>query len=533
MKCDGVTDDSAALQAALNGASDPGLGNVKVILPPGICLIDPAAAITINSGLWLQGAGRNGTTFKRKDSSAGGALLTFNADGITLSDFAIDGNKGGTGITAPADSINVNAPSRGVTITRMHFLNATLSDISSLATGPGIFITDWLITNNDFDNSGTPDCAAAIGCGNIYLRQPSGLRILSNRSDSSQHFALFSSIPGAGQVDVGHNVLTKLNGFGVALGGGVIGAAGAHIHDNFMTSIPSNAFNLIDVAFWYDFTVDHNVLYHSGVVTVPGNPPTSCIADFPPAFHGVVDGNICHAVPTTAINVSGIALGGDDVSITNNFVEGASSAGISYVIGSLSAIRGVRITGNTTKNNSQGGPGIHGGIELYLGLGGPNLAGLSDVLIKDNHSYDDQPQKTQGHGIGVTLFDKNTNIFNVLIEGNDVAGNLGAGILIGAPSVPGLVIRNNFGYNPIGNMPSPAFPAPSDGPLENATGIDATIYITSGSSPITVSINGVPVSALTVPAGGQVSNPIRLPANQTITLSYAAGGTPFWQWIGD
>ena len=161
MKCDGATDDSAALQSALTSASDPGLGNTKVVLPPGTCIIDPAAAITINSGLWLQGAGRYGTTLKRKNSSAGGALLTFNADGITLSDFAIDGNKGGSGITAAADSILVNAPSSGVTITRMHFLNASGSDISSLKSGVGIFISDWLIVNNDFDNGGTPACAVA------------------------------------------------------------------------------------------------------------------------------------------------------------------------------------------------------------------------------------------------------------------------------------------------------------------------------------------------------------------------------------
>ena len=145
MKCDGVTDDSAALQSALNGADDPGLGNVKIVLPPGTCIIDPAAAVTINSALWLQGAGRRGTTLKRKDSSSGGALLTFNADGITLSDFAIDGNKGGAGITASADNISVNAPSNGVTITRMHFLNATGADIISSSQGDGIFVSDWKI----------------------------------------------------------------------------------------------------------------------------------------------------------------------------------------------------------------------------------------------------------------------------------------------------------------------------------------------------------------------------------------------------
>ena len=415
MKCDGVTDDSAALQAALNGASDPALGNAKVILPPGTCIIDPAAVITINSGLWLQGAGRYGTRLKRKDSSAGGALLTFNADGITLSDFAIDGNKGGTGITTAVDSVSVRAPSSDVTIDRVHFLNATGSDIASLSTGNNVFVSDWLIINSEFDNGGTPQCAAAVSCANILLRQPQGVTIVGNRSDSSQHFAIFSSNAHVGQVNVSQNVVTKLNGYAVSLGGGVSGAGDAHIHDNFFTSLASDGFNLIDVGFWTDFSVDHNILYHNGQVAALKGSAISCIADFPPAFRGTVDSNMCYLLPAAAIDVYGIQMAGDDISITNNFIDGASSAGISYNVGPARAIQGVRIIGNTTKNNSQRIPGVHAGIELRLGSGGANLARLADVLIMSNHSYDDQANKTQGYGIGVTLTGKLINLFNSLV----------------------------------------------------------------------------------------------------------------------
>ena len=534
MKCDGVTDDSAALQSALNSASDPGLGNTKVVLPPGTCIIDPAAAITINSGLWLQGAGRYGTTLKRKNSSAGGALLTFNADGITLSDFAIDGNKGGSGITASADSVSVNAPSSGVTITRMHFLNATGGDISSPRQDPGIFVSNWIINDNDFDNGGTPDCGLQLNCGNVLIHQPLNVKVLSNRSDSSQHFVLFSSAPGGGQVEVGNNVLTNLNGFGVALGGGPIGAAGAHIHDNFMTSLESNAFNLIDVAIWYDYTVDHNIIYHNGQLTTQAA-PTSCIADFPPAYHGVIDSNICHMTPAKGVNVTGIAVGGDDDVISNNFVEGAGSAGIVCVIGAASGIRGVRIIGNTTKNNGTRNPGVDAGIELYLANNPPDLAALADVIISGNHSYDDQVNKTQGYGIGITLFDKTTNIYDVVIQNNDVAGNINGGIFNRSRFLTSLVIRNNFGYNPVGVITPPPFPAPGAGPVINTTGFDTTIYVTSGSGPVTVAINGISVPALTIPGGGVVGNPIRLPANQNITLTYGGLGTPIpsWQWVAD
>jgi Pectate lyase superfamily protein len=535
MKCDGVTDDSAALQAALNNAADPGLGSTKIVLPPGTCIVDPAAAITIDSALWLQGSGRNGTHLKRKDSSAGGALLTLNSNGITLSDFAIDGNKGGIGIAAPADSVSVRVPSSGVTIDRVHFLNATGSDIASLSTGANIFVSDWLITNSDFDNGGTPQCAAAVSCANILLRQPQGVTILGNRSDSSQHFAIFSSNARVGQVNVSQNIVTKLNGYGVSLGGGVSGAADAHIHDNFITSLASDGFNLIDVGFWTDFSVNHNILYHNGQVTALNSTAISCIADFPPAYRGTIDSNMCYLLPTAAIDVYGIQMGGDDISITNNFVDGASTAGISYNVSPARAVRGVRIIGNTTKNNSQRTPGVHAGIELHLGTGGANLAQLADVLILSNHSYDDQAKKTQGYGIGVTLAGKLTNVFNVTIQGNDVAGNMNTGVLNSSVSLPGFVIHDNFGYNPVGAFTPVPFPVPSSGPITNTTGIDSTIFVTSGTSPINIAINGVPIKGLTIPGGGIVGSPIRLAANQSITLSYVAGGAlaPSWQWIGD
>src|SRR5271155_1998768 len=67
MKCDGSTDDSAALQSALAVAALPGLGNATIIMPPGTCMIDPAAIVSVNSSVWLQGAGKFGTILKRKN----------------------------------------------------------------------------------------------------------------------------------------------------------------------------------------------------------------------------------------------------------------------------------------------------------------------------------------------------------------------------------------------------------------------------------------------------------------------------------
>ncbi len=505
------------------------MGNATVILPPGTCIIDPAANITINSALWLQGAGRNGTTLKRKDSSAGGFILKLAANGISLSDFAIDGDKGGPGITANADSISVSAPSDGVSIQRMRLVNATGSDIIGAATGTGVYISNWLIADNEFDNQGSPTCAASVSCANILIRQPLGLRVLRNRSNTSQHFVVFTSVPGGGLVEVGNNTAVNVNGFGIALGGGAVGSAGANVHHNFITTTLADAYNLIDLASWSDFTVDHNILYHNGQSAANGS--SSCIAGFAPGTNGVIDGNECYSAPTSAVAVNGIAVGTSGTTISNNHVRGCSAAGIAVVVGSQGLQRSVKIIGNSTKDNSTQAAGAHAGIELVPPQGSGSSPALIDVLIQNNHSYDDQATQTQGYGIGIGLKGQTSNFSNIIVEGNDVAGNLTGGIFNNA-TIAGFVLRHNFGFNPIGAINAPAFPSPTAGAITNNTGDDVMVYITAGTNPISIAINGITLTGVTIPAGA-AGAPIHLSANQNITLSYTAGGTPTWQWLGD
>jgi hypothetical protein len=222
MVCDGFTDDSAALRRALGSAANPGLGNANatVIMPPGTCIIDPGASVSINGSIWLQGAGRFGTTLKRKNSSSGSSILLIGSSGVTLSDFAIDGNKGGPGIVSSADSVAAASPFSEITILRMRFANSTNSDIASYVNGAGNYTADWLIEGNDFENQGNPlsSCIISIRCANVRLLQPLRVRIIGNNSNKSQQFALFASIPGGGQIEVGQNTINNLDGFAVALG---------------------------------------------------------------------------------------------------------------------------------------------------------------------------------------------------------------------------------------------------------------------------------------------------------------------------
>lgn len=84
------------------------------------------------------------------------------------------------------------------------------------------------------------------------------------------------------------------------------------------------------------------------------------------------------------------------------------------------------------------------------------------------------------------------------------------------------IARGNQGYNPVGHaVTQPAVPA-STTPLTNTTGVDCTVFV-----------NGGTVSAVAVggTATGQIAGNFRVPAGQTITLTYTVA--PTWQWFGD
>lgn len=85
----------------------------------------------------------------------------------------------------------------------------------------------------------------------------------------------------------------------------------------------------------------------------------------------------------------------------------------------------------------------------------------------------------------------------------------------------GHTIRNNRGYNPVGSLSTPAVPA-STVTYTNNFGVDAIVFITGGTVTV-IAIGGV--------ATGLIAGSFRVPANQTIKLTYS--GTPTWTWFGD
>jgi hypothetical protein len=82
-------------------------------------------------------------------------------------------------------------------------------------------------------------------------------------------------------------------------------------------------------------------------------------------------------------------------------------------------------------------------------------------------------------------------------------------------------IHHNKGYNPVGSLATPAIPA-STVAYTNNFGVDATVFITGGTVTI-IAIGGTTT--------GLVSGAFRVPAGQTITITYSL--VPSWTWFGD
>jgi hypothetical protein len=120
-KCDGVTDDTAALRTAIASAS-------AVRLPQGTCII--SGPLRFHSGSRLSGVSRQSTIRVAADTPAAhmakpeiddaASLLLFDASGVTLEDFTFDANHTVSGVRVAS----VAAAVSDIRIERLSILNS-------------------------------------------------------------------------------------------------------------------------------------------------------------------------------------------------------------------------------------------------------------------------------------------------------------------------------------------------------------------------------------------------------------------------
>lgn len=197
-----------------------------------------------------------------------------------------------------------------------------------------------------------------------------------------------------------------------------------------------------------------------------------------------------------------------------------------------SALKAVRWYGGIVQANAQGGFDIQSGSATdsqhviadaqILGNGtyGVRVAsGVGGVTISRNRMANATNYgtafSTQTHGISLGGSHQNLRIFD-----NDLRDN-GTGPLTGDPAGAGNRVYNNLGLNPKGVLGPPTVPATTVA-YTNTYGYDCTVYV-AGGTVTAIAVGGT--------ATGVTSGMFRVPAGQSITLTYSSA--PTWVWIAD
>jgi len=173
-KGDGVSDDTHAIQLAINAAFKAGGGEVYV--PEGTFIVSGANAdggcLTLENNVTLAGAGQNLTTFKLKDGSSGdidGMVRTsgaHNTASAALTRLTLDGNEANTGGTVNGFVTGAEegsaAHASDITISQVTFTGLSGDGLRALAQTTGLTVEDSLATGNlgdgfatRFDDKGT------------------------------------------------------------------------------------------------------------------------------------------------------------------------------------------------------------------------------------------------------------------------------------------------------------------------------------------------------------------------------------------
>jgi hypothetical protein len=121
---------------------------------------------------------------------------------------------------------------------------------------------------------------------------------------------------------------------------------------------------------------------------------------------------------------------------------------------------------------------------------------------------------TRGYG----LYMQGTG-HRVVVEGNIFRDNVNGALTV--PTTATAQIHTNIGYNPRGNLTAPAIPATTVAQT-NTFGTDCSVYVAGGT------VSAVSIGGTTT---GLTTGHFRVPANQTITLTYTVA--PTWKWFGD
>ncbi len=211
---------------------------------------------------------------------------------------------------------------------------------------------------------------------------------------------------------------------------------------------------------------------------------------------------------------SGISItNGTNITLSNLQIFNNGTSGISVTGGDTIEIRDTVFSANGTAGSS-------GRYDLQC-----TTSGTAEVI---GCRFATPQGTTSGHTNNAVNF--STGSMLLLNSKFSGSGYTPSNIFNGVPTV----VRGCAGYNPIGQVTAPAFPATTVAATNN-TGVDVTAYIANGTAAITV-VQVAGVGGTYVTTGYQIAASgwglVRIPAGGSVKLTYASG-SPSWTWFGD
>jgi hypothetical protein len=395
---DGVTDDTTAIQAAIDYVNNSG----------GVCYVPEgtfiASVLTLKSGVTLMGAGKNITILKQKDGSNQDFIHnSANTDTFYgIKNLTVDGNyteqSAGAGIVFCGDDVIIdnceikNCEMYGVLLcdgNRHNIANCYIHHNTNI----GLFV-------------GSADTAiydVSIFANKIEYNDSHGILIGNTSTTIAQRVHVT-------------NCWLNNNGANDGGGGGVWAVDGSSNVIISGCTVYNNDGDNIGIAGCVGYTVVNNNTF--GADGPSWDPANSGIAISAASIYGIVKGNRCYSNSACGIIIRGQSIG-------------------------------LLVALNYCYNNSQHGAGEFSGIQVDTIA--PDTDSGDGIIIEANMCFDDQATKLQAYGIKI-----DTNADSVICKNNMVVGNLTAGILNNAASTDLVRVTDNLGYNPVSVLIAPA-----------------------------------------------------------------------------
>ena len=475
-KGDGVTDDTAAIQATLNAAgtgsdvfvpyTSSGYICGQILIPPGVKLIfangarfiAPAGAMTDS---WIKAAAG---VVHQGTSVIGG---TFDASAITGMSGTEQAVIGFASVTScPNTRIEnnrvINAPVHGIFISESTYTpekkwvqSNSIEEHGNVAIGYGIyadFIGNTEINANFVSNTHGYDCIELGHSGYATLGINANLRATNNSLDCGSGSGSGINFPHSYDAEILNNTIVQ----------------GLLVND---TNIADN-------------------------VLISGN-------------------HILNASPPAGY--AGIRVAGTNAKIVDNDINVTSNDGI----GSAGGMTNFTVSGNVIYSSNTGGP-IGSAINDNGGSGSTITANICDGVASEGFLYAFSTtgtlQTIAANSVQGGCYDA---INDTGTKNSFLGNNLDPYNIVVARSSTSCVLKDNRNYNPTGPQTAPAIPA-SGTALANPFPFDCTVYVTVGTV-TAIAVGGT--------ATGLTSGSVVVPAGETITLTYTVA--PTWVWIGD